>query len=230
LAQVFTQWLAVPSNIEKGILRICYDTALRRAQERAEEDDFEKFMNMRRILEDDIQYWYHSRAFDSFIILFERSDGTILVSEDLKRVYLVVDVDIRITYKCIYHMTKDLKAVQKRAREVKKSLPFGPFCGHKVSLVLVPFKNMIVTDGSIFHRERLTPSHIKAAVTAYLNALDKNSLITQLPKLQPTLDYKSPRPTHDYIMSQKLENCESILNLRNFPRREKSVWWFSYDK
>ena len=43
-------------------------------------------------LTNDVQHWATSRKSDSFIILFDREDGRILVSQDLQRVYLVVDM------------------------------------------------------------------------------------------------------------------------------------------
>ena len=182
---------------------------------------------MVKFIEDEMQYWYHHRIFDSFIILFERKDGTVLVSENLQRVYLVVDVDFRLALKCTYFWSKDMKTVREQAKQMKPCSPFGSIYGKKVTVMLFPLKDMIITDGAIFHSERLTAAHIQEAVKAYIRAVDTNTLITKIDKIKPTLNHEEVEIDEDVLTRQKIENYDGIRILKSAPTRStRSMWWF----
>ena len=100
-----------------------------------------------------------NRVTDNFYVLKGRQDGTILVSEDFRRVYLVLGY---------------LKSII----DLVENVPTRLF---RVSLL--PYKDLITYDRLLSGVELDTPARKnwkKRAIEAYNNALENNTLITRL--------------------------------------------------
>ncbi len=110
-------WTTSMVDVDKGIVDQAI-SALKEAEVTHDEDgelalDPDMRERLLKTMVDDIQHWAHNRLTDTFIVLFDREDGRILVSQDLQRVYHVVDI-VREPDR------KPVRALPVHVREVKK--------------------------------------------------------------------------------------------------------------
>jgi hypothetical protein len=138
-------------------------------------------------IDEDVQYWKSTRVFDHYMVLFDRDDGTVVVSSDLKRVYLVVGCNKERTLGYEANLSIDVK--KKIMIPNASFLPpkfYSPVMGTRLALTLVNWKGKITHDGIIRGIDKGTPMHVKYALRAYKKALEKNTIISTLEKKTPT--------------------------------------------
>jgi len=80
-AALYSVWGSIVASPTTGVFHVLKDDSSRCKDKMGEW--FHNLMN-------DCLYWQSSRVYDDFIVLLERRDGTILVSKDYKKVYLVL--------------------------------------------------------------------------------------------------------------------------------------------
>jgi hypothetical protein len=143
------------------------------------------------LLERDAKYWKDSRVFGTFHVLFVRVDGTILVSVDFKKVYLVLG---------IVHAIDDIHSG--RVVQTESSIPdffgyvgckclqcrsplisvHGTFMGKRANTTLLNWRDKIVYDGLFKIERAMTENETRKAIAVYISAVDNGSLITRLEK------------------------------------------------
>eukprot|EP01031_Cornospumella_fuschlensis_P031993 gene31993-38684_t len=128
----------------------------------------------------DCPYWWTSRVYDSFILLFDRPDGTVLVSEDSDKVYLALghartigeignfefrngELNLRSAVPCLRYMHS------------------VPVLGAVVETTLLNWKGQIVYDGTVTPKYMAKASSLKKALRAYAAAQDAGTVIHRLP-------------------------------------------------
>jgi hypothetical protein len=159
------------------------------------------------------RYWNSNKTFGKFIVLFERPDGTILVSENFQRVYLVVshlDRTLAEIANCDYH--EEWLAANKlsftfdprQAYDPPKYL-HGPIIGTKTGCTLLNWdKNKIVFDGFTTVVEIANSFMIKKAIQAYYHAVDHGTLITKFEKSDEKSELRQiPNFTKEDILDMK---------------------------
>lgn len=134
-------------------------------------------------LEEDVIYWTSSRVVGNFIVLFERPDGTIMVSDDYQHVYLVLG---------IAQSLGDVTNISFEGNTMKQGKPFGPPKFHSPLFSVVIFTTLlnwdgkIVYDGLLMPQYKPSPSTMKRAINAYINAVNNGTLFTKLEKKAPS--------------------------------------------
>lgn len=103
--------------------------------------------------------WGPTRVSGHFIVLFERPDGVIFVSDDFKRVYLVNLSRISIQKSLIHAKSND------------------GICYTN----LLPWDGQIITDDLVLPHSVCDDKEWNRAMRAYLRAYDTNTIITNLP-------------------------------------------------
>jgi hypothetical protein len=133
------------------------------------------------VVENDLPYWQSSRVFGHFIVLFERPDGTVLVSEDYKRVYLVLGLAQSIA-EVVYPI------INQRSGKYPPPPFHGPLIGMKCMMTLLNWEGKIVYDGLLAPIEKVPTKHLKNAVNAYVKAVNTKQILTQLEKKPISFD------------------------------------------
>eukprot|EP01034_Spumella_vulgaris_P046789 gene46789-58347_t len=123
-------------------------------------------------IENDVQYWKDSRVFGDFYILFDREDGTVLLSLDYQKVYLVMGLANTIG--------EALRVPRKKPKLASIPLFHDTILGRKVSLSLLNWQGKIVYDGLMLHMAVMNGDQRNRAFRAYIKAVDNNTLITAL--------------------------------------------------
>jgi hypothetical protein len=174
---VFAFWHSLPSDPSHGIFH--------HLQKQIEKEGDQACIEA---LNKDCVYWESSRVHGTFIVLFDRPDGTILVSQDLKRVYLVLGLEQTIgTVTNFIHGAKG---------NIVKGAPFkapkfhARLLGSRITTTLVNWENKIVYDGLITSHSAPKPRIIQRALQAYIHAVDTKTLIVSLDKKQPSVATK----------------------------------------
>ncbi len=127
---------------------------------------------------EDCPYWNSSKVFGDFIVLMERPDGTILVSVDYSKVYLVVG------------LVNSVASVSGADYYFPKI--HGRISSILITTVLLNWQNKIVYDGFLSPGEAVSDETLEKAFQAYLNALNTGTLITNLPKNEATAAQVKP--------------------------------------
>jgi hypothetical protein len=112
-----------------------------------------------------VTHWPHSRAHGTFFVLLERSDGTVVVSEDSDKVYLTQGI----------------------LSSIGKLLQSG---GHKFPMpamaTFLPFHGYVAFDGLVVGSPAVVSDSMrKKLYRAYTEAVDDGTLITSLPLIPP---------------------------------------------
>jgi hypothetical protein len=132
----------------------------------------------------DCVYWESSRVHGTFIVLFDRPDGTILVSQDLKRVYLVLGLEQ--TLGDVANFIYNAHETPVRGPKFKAPKFHARLLGSRVTTTLVNWENKIVYDGLIKSETAPMAKVLQKALQAYIHAVDTKTLIVSLEKKQPT--------------------------------------------
>eukprot|EP01040_Poterioochromonas_malhamensis_P003008 gene3008-3195_t len=159
----YSNWEGTASNPYQGIFH--YVLAYIESNEAVKDFLYKEFM-------EDCRYWNSSKVFGDFIVLMERPDGTILVSSDCSKVYLVVGLSSSV-------------AVLSGA-DAYLPMVHGSISSLLITTVLLNWQNKIVYDGFISPGEAVSEETLGKAFQAYLSALQTGSLITSLPKNEAT--------------------------------------------
>lgn len=188
-AGMYTFWNSMPSSHDYGVLKYLRECA-----------DLNEilFPGMIAAMDLDVKYWNNDRIYGDFFVLFERPDGTILVSNDCKKVYLVLGLADSIA-KCVYQAT---------GRVAKKYNLHGVNAGTVVSLTLLNWQGKIVYDGLICaSSEKPSIKLTKKAIKAYIQAVDKGKLITSISRTPlPLTEASKLKPAPSVKMLLKLKS------------------------
>ncbi len=253
MSMVLQQFHASPETYLYGCYDELYDTLFNDC-----DDDYDPLLlrYMQEVLEDEVQYWVTSRVFDTFIVLFEREDGTILVSLDDSKVYLATNIlgsfsqlvlpkHNKTNKKSPISKTKQGKRNSKTRVKVKKHVSspiqhheyiegnlavlgkYNPLKGKKITCMLYPFQDMIVTDGSIWKISKGTPDDVNTALQLYLDAEDKRTIIASLPKVE----YVETRTLDSNELQQVRESHYDTLELlKKLPQNsDDGIWILNED-
>jgi hypothetical protein len=137
-------------------------------------------------IDKDVKYWNNDRVYGNFFVLFERPDGTIVVSNDCKKVYLVLGL--------ANSLAKPI--LRNGGTVIKKYNLHSPNVAMVVCLTLLNWEGKICYDGLIAaSHEKPSIKLIKKAIKAYINAVDKGKLITSISKTPvPSTDTSNTKP------------------------------------
>jgi hypothetical protein len=173
---MFANWTSHLNVYNTGVFHYLYDSLNNDPSFKIE------FPQWREVFIRDCQYWGDSYVFDDFIVLFERPDGTILVSSDMKRVYLALGGKNSVGELAAlrYDSVEDILV---RVAHPKKTWKLhGPLVGSRVVTVLLPWENKVASDLTIGAYEISPLETVKKAIAAYLHAVETNSIISRLEK------------------------------------------------
>ncbi len=122
-------------------------------------------------VERDVKFWKDSRIFGDFFVLFDRHDGTVMLSPDCKRVYLVLGLAQSIG---------EALPIPRKPK-VKSLAAFQEvFLGRRVSTTLLSWDGRVVYDGLMMHLDVMSAEQRRRALRAYCQAVDRGTLITSL--------------------------------------------------
>eukprot|EP01040_Poterioochromonas_malhamensis_P014463 gene14463-16008_t len=176
---VYKYWERTPDDPHKGIFH-CLLADI-------ESDETERAFRYKEFMED-CPYWNSSKVFGDFIVLMERRDGSILVSADYSKVYLVLGHLDSLAGKITFIPGKGFSYVEKYpAPKIH-----GPINGVKVKMILLNWQNKVAYDGMMSPREMVSKAALKKALQAYLQALNRGTLITSLPKKESVTAHVQP--------------------------------------
>jgi hypothetical protein len=175
---IFTCWFGTREHPEKGI----YHALMEKQQSHPE------WYLWKDVLLTDCLYWNSSRVYGNFIVLFDRPDGTILVSDNFKQVYLVVGITHAIG--SLHHIQLHGTFHYTRLPSYHPPKMHGPYIGVKVRISLLPWMNMIVYNGVSSPYATTNAKDKTKALHAYRHALIRGTLITQLPYQEPSGEHE----------------------------------------
>lgn len=101
-------------------------------------------MKLDKEVDRDVKYWRDSRVFGDFYLLFDRHDGTVLVSLNYQKVYLVLGLANTVGEA----LTKSMPQ-KKRVDSVPTF--HNQFLGRKISTTLLNWDDKVVYDGLMMH-------------------------------------------------------------------------------
>lgn len=186
-------------------------------------EDLKNFQDI-LLAQKEMKFWYSSRIFGEFVVLFDRPDGTILVSADLSKVYLVVTGESNVS---LGKMCQD-------ALDIDFPKLYGPICGIKIAVTLLPYRNKIILDeGVLTFVDRGSPFHIQHALHAYRHALETDSIITELPKLpdDPELQRKPITDISDNFLGHLRTVLSDLLKtIGKYPKTRNGCWLFEKNR
>jgi hypothetical protein len=178
---MYTNWRYTPSDSKSGVWHYLW-----KAFEHAESEkslaktltdvDFDLKVGLLR----DAQYWDKSHVFDEFLVLFDRPDGSVVVSSDYSKVYLVMGIRKTIGQMSFVKYSNSTGFQPKPAFKTPRL--HSPLIGVRSAAILLNWENKIVLDGLIMPTEIPSAESIKRAIAAYLKAIETNTLIKVLQK------------------------------------------------
>lgn len=141
----------------------------------------------------DVKYWGTSRVFGEFFVLFNRPDGTIFVSKDYSKVYLVLCLTAADSEEGPGMVTGEM------SEELATTIVHGEVQTRLAYGTLLNWDGVIVQDGIMQERKlgNRCAEWIEwiLALRAYQHAVDTNTLITSLYKIPPPDAAAVPMPT-----------------------------------
>lgn len=205
---MYTNWNSTPGTSYHGVFQEF-------ASRLSTEADKEK-----QALDEDAQYWLSSRVYGEFIVLFDRPDGAILVSEDCKRVYLVLGLAQSIGE--VSNLGYRHGGYYRKPSYPPPKL-HGPLLGVIMNATLLNWQGMIIYDGLMMSVAMASKGKIKEALKAYTNAVDQSTLITQLEKKTGSLkEIPVPVVDPDEVRRLKLELFPKLEAVRKEKYRKKT--------
>lgn len=220
---MYRYWSSSPRNINEGV----YHAVTKYYQKSLEGKNRNPYENA---LVEDCIYWNSSRIFGDFTILFERPDGTILISENYQEVFLVLG------------QAQSLGEVANLARKSNgdwnKRSPYAlpklhsPIIGVKVSVTLLNWKNRILYDGLMQPIDTCSKKQLILALQSYLTHLENNTIIYSLPKkeIQGVHPLLIKPLSKDVIQSLILKHSQELNYLKQqyfHPKDSSHIWSFS---
>lgn len=203
---MYTHWNTTPSTPHHGVFQ---EFATRLTNEIAT-----------KALDEDIQYWNSSRVYGEYIVLFDRPDGAILVTEDCKKVYLVLGLAQSLGENCNLGFRD--RSFFKKPKYAPPAL-HGPLIGVIIYATLLNWQGMIVYDGLMMPTAMASQQKVKDALKAYAHSVECGTLITSLVKKSGSLTV-IPKPDIDTeeVRRLKLElfgELEAIKRKRYRPKQ-----------
>jgi hypothetical protein len=175
-ACIYTYWNSMPNDLTRGIF-----DELKAYVNSAEED----YYGAKEALDRDCKYWKSSRINGTFIVLMERPDGTIIVSNDLRNVYLVLGQAQSLGE--VSNLTyPKYGGPPIRGKSYPRPKFHGPLLGSRICGTLINWEEKIVYDGFLVPEEGPTKAVLRKAIKAYTKAVDTNTLIVALAKAETT--------------------------------------------
>jgi hypothetical protein len=162
---MYSYWNSTPDTPKSGVFE-ALNTGV---------DINEEIAHWKDSMMNDCQYWATSRVQGKFVILMERPDGTIVISEETKEVYLVLGLAQSIG-----------EVILKSSRPSRwhKEGMHGPIVGVRVALTLLNWEDRIVYDGLIVaDRAPVTAPVLRTYLQQYIHAMDTNRVHIQLSRV-----------------------------------------------
>jgi hypothetical protein len=122
----------------------------------------------------DVCHWRSDRITGEFIVLLDRPDGAVLCTPNLQTFYLVVGI--------AQSIVSILQAVYPPYAAYDKTIHSGKALGMRVHTTLLPWDGSIVYDGLLSPVEQVSDRKRRAAVAAYIRAVDSGKLIKAIQK------------------------------------------------
>jgi len=167
---MFSHWNGFPHTPTLGVLHSLCETAKLNPE----------FCDIwEAAIDSEVKYWKDSKIFSDFHVLFERRDGTILIENETKKVYLVLGISQSIG---------ELFYSSKRANLCFRNAAYqdlfwtGSVIGQKVTTTLINFDGRITYDGSIMETRSSKSLNLRQLLKIYKEAADKGAIISSLPK------------------------------------------------
>lgn len=203
---MYTNWNSTPWTPYRGVFQEFASRLITEAGKQA--------------LDEDTQYWHSSRIFGEFIVLFDRPDGAILVSEDCKRVYLVLGLAQSIGE--VSNLGYRNGGYYKKPSYPPPKL-HGPIMGVIMNTTLLNWQGMIVYDGLMMSVAMASKGKIKEALKAYVDAVDQSTLITRIEKKTGSLkEIPPPVVNPDEVRRLKLDLFPKLEAIRKEKYRKKT--------
>lgn len=164
----------------------------------------------KRALTEDVQFWNSSRIHGEFIVLFDRPDGTIVVSKDCQNVYLVLGSGQSMGQVCnVGFHDGDF---YKKPTYSPPTL-HGPIVGVTVHATLLNWQGMMLFE---ITKAITSNMKMKQALKAYIGAVDKLTLVSELKKREGSLQV-TPLPKIDTkeVEWWKSTHPEELEDIRN---------------
>lgn len=167
---MFSHWNGFPHSPTKGVLNSLCETA------KLNPDICDIW---EEAIDSEVKYWKDSKIYGDFHILFERRDGTIMIENETKNVYLVLGISQSIG---------ELFFASKRANLCNRTATYkdlywtGSVIGLQVTTTLINFDGRITYDGSIMETRSSKIFNVRQLLKIYKEAADKGTIITALPK------------------------------------------------
>lgn len=136
-ASMYTYWKRTPQSKTDGSLNYIRENVTKLHS--ISQDQVETAVDR------DVKYWRESRVFDTFGVLLERSDGTIVISQDLRRVYLVLGISTSLG--SVFQQQSKLPFRYDSNRTQLASSLCKRLLFASATMTLVPWEGGIVFDG-----------------------------------------------------------------------------------
>ena len=154
---MYSYWYSTPATPKSGVYHYMQECAAMNQSTIPE---------MSGALEADVKHWINDRVYGDFFVLVERRDGTILVSNDFQKVYLVLGL--------AQSIAEIIPGYTRKEYEVH-----GAFVKSKSSMTLLNWRGKVVYDGlMVSSMDTGKKSQWQKAVSAYINAVDSGSVIS----------------------------------------------------
>lgn len=215
-----THWHGTPSNPEYGV----YAHLEQGLKDPRRLKDFPNVDLLRRNFEQDCRYWSSSRVSGNLIFLFDRPDGSILVSEDYKSVYLVLGQAQSIG---------EVSNLAYKNGNFYQKPPFlpprlhGPVVGVVIKTTLLNWEGKVVYDGLLAPAHMATQAALKKALKAYETAYNSHTIVSQLPLVEPSAPLGSPLSEQEVVIlaAAVREDVRAICGRPIIPENAKNGIW-----
>jgi hypothetical protein len=210
-AAAYTYWHSLPSDPKHGLFDL--------VRERLGEDSM-----FSTALATDCPYWQSSRVYDTFIVLFDRIDGTVIVSKDLQRVYLVLG-QAQSLGEVANHVWRNGGFIDRPKYKPPKF--HGPLIGTGMVVTLLNWEGKIVYDGIFAPAFTPSQSTLHKAIQAYLYAVNTKTLITSLEKKPiqlPNFERFASKQEYQTVYNQ-VRPCLDQMQMMPFTTVEAGSHW-----
>ena len=215
-AGIYSYWNSMPADPTRGIYDCLKDYV------NAQPDYYGAKAGVIR----DCPYWKSSRVNGSFIVLMERPDGTVLVSKDLKSVYLVLGQAQSLGEIANVKFASNGGPPQ-RGKVYPKPKFHSPLIGSCISTTLINWEDKIVYDGLLMPEDSPTKSVLKKALQAYIKAVDTKTMIVAFEKKEsaiPKIEVYSSGE-YDQIRTELRHKLDEIRAASVAPPKYSPMMW-----
>jgi hypothetical protein len=155
-------------------------------------------------IEQDVQYWRTSRLFGDFYVVCCRPDGTVIMSKNLEKVYLVLGLAQSLVTAITGNST-----ISNR------------YIGIVISTTLLNWEGRIAYDGlAIGHKDPIPATRKKKIIEAYVKTMDQGTIITALDKVPPIKKIVSSAPTKEDLELLRVKLKPLVKNIAERKQRK----------